>query len=78
MALLFQNLLPLIEDSERGNVRIWWLAVAAIVFMALCWFALSVMKKGGRGSLWKDKDSEMDSGRIPIRFRRPESHASFP
>src|SRR5262245_38488844 len=75
MKLLFQSALLLAEDGE-GNanryglgpspdvsdgVSFWWVIIAALVIVALCWFVLSVMNKGKKTSLWKDEGSEMDS-----------------
>jgi hypothetical protein len=62
MALRFQSVLLLAHDSDGDHASFWWVVAAALVIMALSWFFLSIINNGDKGSLWKDKGSEMDSG----------------
>jgi hypothetical protein len=66
MQLFLQSVLLLAgRDGEHllaPSFNSWWLVAAWLLIMALCWLVLSVMKKGARRSLWKDENSEMDSG----------------
>ena len=74
MKLLFQSLLlaqagdgpdrPYESPISPPEVNFWWVVVAVLVIMALCCFILSVMNKG-KPSIWKDDNSEMDSGSFP-------------
>ena len=64
MGRLIQGVLLLADTGEDSDshASFRWVIVAALVIMALCWFALSVMSKGKKTSLWQDEDSKMDSG----------------
>ena len=64
MGLLFRSVLLLAQDDEADHASFWCVIVAALVIMALCWLLLSVMEQGDKGSLWKDKNSEMNSAPI--------------
>ena len=61
MRLLLESVLLLAQDGEGKHASFWWVIVAALAIISLCWFVLSIMNKGKK-SLWKDNDSEMDSG----------------
>jgi hypothetical protein len=64
MRLLIQGVLLLADavDDSDSHVSSWRVVFAALMFMGVCWFILSVMSKGKKTSLWQDDNSEMDSG----------------
>jgi hypothetical protein len=69
MKLFFQSaLLMAHRDGEHllaPDVNSWWLIPAWLLIMAACWLVLSRLGKVERAdkcSLWKDENSEMDSG----------------